>query len=75
MLPLDPAKPQRIPADFDPFSSRYAIKVIDFGSSCFEDERIYTYVQSRFYRSPEIILGLFVFIKTHISRHSILRGH
>ena len=31
---------------------------IDFGSSCFEDERVYTYIQSRFYRSPEVILGL-----------------
>jgi dual specificity tyrosine-phosphorylation-regulated kinase 2/3/4 len=37
---------------------RSAIKVIDFGSSCFVDERMYTYVQSRFYRSPEVILGL-----------------
>ncbi|KAJ1960959.1 serine/threonine protein kinase, CMGC, dual-specificity [Dispira parvispora] len=34
------------------------IKVIDFGSSCFENERIYTYIQSRFYRSPEVIMGL-----------------
>ncbi|EEB07305.1 CMGC/DYRK/DYRK2 protein kinase Pom1 [Schizosaccharomyces japonicus yFS275] len=34
------------------------IKVIDFGSSCFENERVYTYIQSRFYRSPEVILGL-----------------
>ncbi|XP_067915827.1 dual specificity tyrosine-phosphorylation-regulated kinase 4 [Heterodontus francisci] len=33
------------------------IKVIDFGSSCFEDQKVYTYIQSRFYRSPEIILG------------------
>jgi dual specificity tyrosine-phosphorylation-regulated kinase 2/3/4 len=33
------------------------IKVIDFGSSCFEKERVYTYIQSRFYRSPEVILG------------------
>ncbi|KAJ1917097.1 serine/threonine protein kinase, CMGC, dual-specificity [Mycoemilia scoparia] len=35
----------------------YTIKVIDFGSSCFETERVYTYIQSRFYRSPEVILG------------------
>ncbi|KAJ1973980.1 serine/threonine protein kinase, CMGC, dual-specificity [Dimargaris xerosporica] len=35
-----------------------AIKVIDFGSSCFEHERIYSYIQSRFYRSPEVILGM-----------------
>ncbi|KAL0962875.1 hypothetical protein UPYG_G00346630 [Umbra pygmaea] len=33
------------------------IKVIDFGSSCFEHQRVYSYIQSRFYRSPEVILG------------------
>jgi len=38
--------------------TKSGIKVIDFGSSCFEDERVYTYIQSRFYRSPEIILGM-----------------
>ncbi|KAF0983232.1 hypothetical protein FDP41_010297 [Naegleria fowleri] len=38
--------------------SKTDIKMIDFGSSCFENERIYTYIQSRFYRSPEIILGI-----------------
>ncbi|GIY46287.1 dual specificity tyrosine-phosphorylation-regulated kinase 2 [Caerostris extrusa] len=35
-----------------------SIKVIDFGSSCFSHQRVYTYIQSRFYRSPEVILGL-----------------
>lgn len=34
------------------------IRVIDFGSSCFENEKVYTYIQSRFYRSPEVILGI-----------------
>lgn len=46
------------------------IKVIDFGSSCFDDDRLSTYVQSRYdlgwqemymcrsYRAPEVILGL-----------------
>ncbi|KAI9882515.1 MAG: hypothetical protein M1823_005734 [Watsoniomyces obsoletus] len=34
------------------------IKVIDFGSSCFQNEKVYTYIQSRFYRSPEVILGM-----------------
>src|SRR5690606_5233286 len=34
------------------------IKLIDFGSSCFLDEKLYTYIQSRFYRAPEIILGI-----------------
>ena len=34
------------------------IKVIDYGSACHEHQTVYTYIQSRFYRSPEIILGL-----------------
>ncbi|KAL8631074.1 hypothetical protein Q9189_003185 [Teloschistes chrysophthalmus] len=38
--------------------SRSEIKVIDFGSSCMENEKVYTYIQSRFYRSPEVILGM-----------------
>ena len=37
---------------------RSEIKIIDFGSSCFEKEKVYTYIQSRFYRSPEVILGM-----------------
>ncbi|VDP15062.1 unnamed protein product, partial [Soboliphyme baturini] len=36
---------------------RSGVKVIDFGSSCFDSQRIYTYIQSRFYRAPEVILG------------------
>jgi len=38
--------------------NKTGVKLIDFGSSCFESEKLYTYIQSRFYRSPEIILGL-----------------
>eukprot|EP00929_Paragymnodinium_shiwhaense_P006752 TRINITY_DN110711_c0_g1_i1.p1 TRINITY_DN110711_c0_g1~~TRINITY_DN110711_c0_g1_i1.p1 ORF type:complete len:813 (+),score=189.41 TRINITY_DN110711_c0_g1_i1:91-2529(+) len=38
--------------------TKSGIKVIDVGSACFEDERVYTYIQSRFYRSPEVILGV-----------------
>lgn len=34
-----------------------SLQVIDFGSSCFENQRVYTYIQSRFYRAPEVILG------------------
>lgn len=34
------------------------IRVIDFGSACFTRRTIYSYIQSRFYRSPEVILGL-----------------
>lgn len=33
------------------------LKVIDFGSSCFENAKVYSYIQSRFYRAPEVILG------------------
>lgn len=39
-------------------ADKSGIKVIDFGSSCFNDKRIYTYIQSRFYRAPEIVLGI-----------------
>ena len=39
-------------------ANKSGIKVIDFGSSCFETERVYTYIQSRFYRAPEIMLGI-----------------
>lgn len=35
-----------------------SLKIIDFGSSCHVKDRIYTYIQSRFYRSPEVILGM-----------------
>jgi dual specificity tyrosine-phosphorylation-regulated kinase 2/3/4 len=34
------------------------INVIDFGSSCLETEKMYNYIQSRFYRAPEVILGI-----------------
>lgn len=39
-------------------ANKSGIKVIDFGSSCFDTERVYTYIQSRFYRAPEIIFGI-----------------
>ena len=32
------------------------VKVIDFGSACFETKTTYSYIQSRFYRSPEVSL-------------------
>lgn len=38
--------------------NKSGIKVIDFGSSCFVDQQLYTYIQSRFYRAPEIIFGV-----------------
>ncbi|CAD8185296.1 unnamed protein product [Paramecium octaurelia] len=38
--------------------NRSGIRIIDFGSSCFTNQKIYSYIQSRFYRAPEIVLGL-----------------
>ena len=37
--------------------SETQIKVIDFGSSCFIHDHLSSYVQSRSYRAPEVILG------------------
>lgn len=37
---------------------RSGVKVIDFGSSCESNKPMYSYIQSRFYRSPEVMLGL-----------------
>ncbi|KAI3764138.1 hypothetical protein L2E82_14141 [Cichorium intybus] len=34
-----------------------AIKIIDFGSACMEDHTVYSYIQSRYYRSPKVLLG------------------
>jgi serine/threonine protein kinase len=38
--------------------SKSAIKVIDFGTGCYEKSIYYTYIQSRYYRAPEIIMGI-----------------
>ena len=39
-------------------ANKCGIKIIDFGSGCYENERVYTYIQSRFYRAPEVMLGI-----------------
>ena len=33
------------------------IKVCDFGSACFRNQKIFKHIQSRYYRSPEVIIG------------------
>ncbi|KAH3679878.1 hypothetical protein WICMUC_000621 [Wickerhamomyces mucosus] len=33
------------------------LKIIDFGSSTVDDDLTYSYIQSRFYRAPEVLLG------------------
>ena len=38
--------------------SRAQVKVIDFGSSCYLTDRQSSYIQSRSYRAPEVVLGL-----------------
>ena len=38
--------------------SRAQIKLIDFGSSCYLTDRQSSYIQSRSYRAPEVVLGM-----------------
>ncbi|GKZ00473.1 hypothetical protein MPSEU_000999800 [Mayamaea pseudoterrestris] len=38
--------------------SHATIKLIDFGSSCYLTDRQSSYIQSRSYRAPEVVLGL-----------------
>lgn len=35
-----------------------SFKIIDFGSGCFQNKRIYQYIQSRYYRAPEVVLNI-----------------
>ncbi|RLN47607.1 hypothetical protein BBJ28_00005595 [Nothophytophthora sp. Chile5] len=35
-----------------------SLKLIDFGSSCLSRSQIHRYTQSRFYRAPEVLLGV-----------------
>lgn len=37
--------------------NKSGIKVIDFGSTCTSESKVFEYVQSRFYRAPEVILN------------------
>lgn len=34
------------------------VKVVDFGSACTDSKTGFKYVQSRFYRCPEVVMGL-----------------
>lgn len=40
------------------WGKRHEVEIIDFGSACKVNEKVFSYIQSRFYRSPEVILGL-----------------
>lgn len=46
--------------------SRAEFRLIDFGSACFIHDHLSSYVQSRFYRAPEIILGCYYDYKIDI---------
>jgi dual specificity tyrosine-phosphorylation-regulated kinase 2/3/4 len=48
-------KPENVLLEPGGFQS---VRVIDFGSSCFIGRQRYEYIQSRFYRAPEVILGI-----------------
>ena len=41
------------------FGLKSKVKIIDFGSSCRQGELVFNYIQSRFYRAPEVILGAY----------------
>ncbi|VDO04571.1 unnamed protein product [Rodentolepis nana] len=47
-------KPENILLEWPGYTN---VKVIDFGSSCRVGQNIYVYIQSRFYRAPEVIFG------------------
>jgi dual specificity tyrosine-phosphorylation-regulated kinase 2/3/4 len=39
-------------------NEKNSLKIIDFGSSCFVHEKVFSYIQSRYYRAPEVVLNL-----------------
>ena len=39
-------------------NDKTSVKLIDFGSGCFLGHQKFEYIQSRFYRAPEVVLGI-----------------
>lgn len=37
---------------------KISVKLVDYGCSCYEDNTIFSYIQSRYFRAPEVALGL-----------------
>lgn len=64
LLQLEQHKPPIIHCDLKPENillrnqNRSGIRLIDFGSACYQTRRVFRYIQSRFYRSPEVIMNL-----------------
>ena len=54
---VDPSGMQAFTAKGGATSAKPRLKVIDFGSSCISESTPYTYIQSRFYRAPEVLVG------------------
>jgi serine/threonine protein kinase len=52
-------KPENILLKIDKESPKndIIIKITDFGSACFKNYTMYQYIQSRYYRAPEVLLG------------------
>ena len=48
-------KPENILLKSEDFKD--GVKVIDFGSSCFAHQKAHNYIQSRYYRAAEVVLG------------------
>lgn len=55
---MTPAHLPTLPTLPTPSLTQVKVKLIDFGSSCFTTDYLNSYVQSRSYRAPEVILGL-----------------
>jgi serine/threonine protein kinase len=54
VLTLHPPADGHLPSSSTEHS---AIKLIDFSSSCYHGQQTFTYLQSRYYRAPEVIIG------------------
>lgn len=50
-------KPENLMLGYDEAAKRFVVKIIDFGSSCRIGHLAYSYLQSRFYRAPEVCIG------------------
>eukprot|EP00927_Polykrikos_kofoidii_P048501 TRINITY_DN42777_c0_g1_i1.p1 TRINITY_DN42777_c0_g1~~TRINITY_DN42777_c0_g1_i1.p1 ORF type:complete len:933 (+),score=129.28 TRINITY_DN42777_c0_g1_i1:71-2869(+) len=50
-------KPENILFSTTPGTPSITIKLIDFGAACLEKQTPFSYIQSRFYRSPEVLIG------------------
>ena len=48
-------KPENIMLQSD---GKTGIKLIDFGNACYTNNKFFKYIQSRYYRAPEVILEL-----------------